>query len=357
MAVAYVGGEGIALSGPTPDEALLAALRQAANAPQLRFLAPTERLAGGFWAEIIAVRLGGGPPELDGDLVVRIMPDPVVATQELIVQKEVVAQGFPAPRVRLSGGPDDGLERPFIVMDRVQGRPPIQKVSGIAALAVVGRAALRLPQLLASVTARLHALDPAPLRERLEGADAVVVDLDDLLALLLQRAESVNRSDLVRAAERLPATRPTSLAEVICHGDLQPLNLLVDENGRVSVVDWSVALIADPAFDLAFTAMVMALAPVAVPRGLRATVAATARNGSRTFLRRYRRHAPAPAARVSTESLAWHAAVHCLRALVEVAEWAEAGTADERAGHPWLVMGPQMAARLAAASGERVRPR
>src|SRR5687767_8899611 len=73
--VAYVGGEGIALSGPTPDEALLAALRSAANAPELRFVVPPERMTGGLWAEIVAVRVEGGPPDLDGDLVVRIMPD------------------------------------------------------------------------------------------------------------------------------------------------------------------------------------------------------------------------------------------------------------------------------------------
>lgn len=354
--MAYVGGEGIALSGPTPDEALLAALRTAADAPDLRFLAPPERLTGGFWAEIVAVRLGGGPADLDGDLVVRIMPDPVVAKHEAIVQTEIVAQGFPAPRVRFTGDAEAGLGRPFIVMDRVRGRPATAEVSGKAALAAVGQAALRLPELLASVTARLHALDAAPLREALEAADAVVVDVDDLLALLGQRATLARRDDLARAAERLPATRPAPVAEVICHGDLQPLNVLVGENGHVEVIDWSGALVADPAFDLAFTGMVMALAPVAAPRGLRATVQAAARAGSGQFLRRYRRRAPAAVARVGSASLTWHAAVHCLRALVEVAEWTEAGTVDERAGHPWLVMGPQLATRLVAASGERVRP-
>ena len=351
--VTYVGGEGIALSGPTPEEALLAALRAAANAPALQFAEPPERLSGGFWAEIVAVRLQGAPPELDGDLVVRIMPDAVVARQEAIVQREVVAQGFPAPRVRLTGEADDGLGRPFIVMTRAAGRPPMAEVTGTAALAAVGRTALRLPGLLATVSARLHTLDAAPLRQRLEAAEAVVIDIDHLLALLGVRADRVGRSDLVRAAERLPATRPAATKEVICHGDLQPLNVLIDDDGDVTVIDWSNALVGDPAFDLAFTSMVMAISPIAVPRGFRATARTAVRAGARQFLRQYYRQARREA--VSAASLKWHTAVHCLRALVEVAEWEEAGTASERAGHPWLVLRPEMARRLSSASGVTVR--
>lgn len=354
--MAYVGGDGIALSGPTPDEDLLAALRRAAGAPGLGFAAPPERITGGFFAEIVAVRLEGGPPELEGDLVVRVMPDPAVASRETIVQTEVVAQGFPAPRVRLTGEPEDGLGRPFLVMDRVRGRAPMPAAKGTAALAAIGRTALGLPELLATVAARLHTLDPAPLRERLEAAGTVVVDVGDLLAVLADRAGRADRHDLVRAAERLPATQPAPADEVICHGDLHPLNLLIGNDGAVTVVDWSVALVADPAFDLAFTSMVMALAPIDVPRGLRRTMGTAARTGASRFLRRYRRRAPQPAARLSTESLRWHAAVHCLRALVEVAEWAKAGTLGEKIGHPWLRMGPPLARRLATASGEPVRP-
>ena len=49
-------------------------------------------------------------------------------------------------------------------------------------------------------------------------------------------------------------------------------------------------------------------------------------------------------------------AFHCLRALVEVGEWVETGTANDRAGHPWLMMAPQMAVRLGAMAGRSVRP-
>jgi aminoglycoside phosphotransferase (APT) family kinase protein len=353
--VSYDGGEGALGSSPTSEQALLAVLRRTAHAPGLRFASPPERMAGGFWAEIWALELEGGPDGLNGEVVVRVMPDTSLAQREIVVQQEVVRQGFPAPGVRLTGDADDGLGRAFMVMDRVPGRPPIPPVTGTAALAAIGRAAIRLPDLMACTSARLHVLDPAPLRSTLEGLDGARVDVGDLLSLLGERAADADRPDLAGAAENMPHTRPSSEREVICHGDLHPFNLLVDGD-RVSVVDWTVALIADPAFDLAFTAMTMALAPIAVPRGLRRPVRAAARQGAQQFLRRYRAHAAHAAASLEADMLAWYTGVHCLRALVEVAEWVAADIVDGKAGHPWLLMGPQLAARLSTVVGEDIRP-
>jgi len=301
------------------------------------------------------VRLEGGPAELNGEVVVRIMPDTGVARRETIVQQEVVRQGFPAPRVLLTGEADDGLGRPFMVMERAPGRPPIPEVSGATALATLGRAALRLPDLMARTSAQLHALDPAPLRSKLEGVEGALVDVGGLLGRIGERAGIAERPDLERAASDMPRTRPTSEREAICHGDLHPYNLLVDGE-RVTVIDWSLGLVADPAFDLAFTSMTMAMAPIAVPRALRRPVRAFARRGSREFLRRYRHHAPRAETSLADDMLAWYSAVHCLRALLEVAEWIAAGTVDGKSGHPWLLMAPQMAVHLSAVAGADIRP-
>ena len=353
--MAYEGGEGVQLSGPTPESRLLDTLRRRAGAPRLRFASAPERVTGGFWAEIWAVRLEGGGPDLDGDVIVRVMPDTAVARREMVVQSEVGRQGFPAPRVRLTGEAGDGLGRPFMVMDRVPGRPPIPPLTGTAALAAIGRAAIRLPDLMARTSAQLHALDPAPLRAQLEGLDGALVDVDDLVSLLSERAAAAERPDLARAAQQMSTRRPPSEREAICHGDLHPFNLLVDGD-RVSVVDWSLGLVADPAFDLGFTWLVMAMAPIDVTRRLRAPVRAAARRGASQFLRRYRVHAPAAEASLADDMLQWYSAVHCLRALIEVAEWIAAGSVDDKAGHPWLVMAAQMAVRLSAVAGEDVRP-
>jgi len=353
--VSYSGGEGALESSPTSPDALLAVLQETAHAPELRFVSPPERVAGGFWAEIWAVELEGGPDDLNGDVVIRVMPDTGIAEREILVQQEVVRQGFSAPRVRLTGDANAGLGRPFMVMDRVPGRPPIPPVTGTAALAAIGLASIRLPDLMARTAARLHTLDPAPLRSKLESLEGARVDVGDLLSLLGERAAEADRPDLANAAEDMPRTRPPSEREAICHGDLHPFNLLV-EGEQVSVIDWTVALIADPAFDLAFTSMTMSLAPIDVPRPLRATVRATARGAAKQFLRRYRVHAPGATASLEDDMLAWYTGVHCLRALVEVAEWITAGIVDDKIGHPWLLMAPQMAVLLGKVAGEEVRP-
>jgi len=353
--VAYEGGDGVQLSGPTPESRLLDTLRRRAAAPGLRFASSPVRVTGGFWAEIWAVRLEGGGPDMDGDVIVRVMPDNVVARREMVVQSEVVRQGFSAPRVRLTGEAADGLGRPFMVMDRAPGLPPIPAVTGVTAMAAIGRAAIRLPDLMARTSARLHALDPAPLRSKLEGLDDALVDVGDLLSLLAIRAAEADRPDLERAARTMPGARPPSEREAICHGDLHPFNLLVDGE-RVTVIDWSLGLVADPAFDLAFTALTMSMAPIDIPRAVRRPVRAAARQGARQFLRRYRQLSPGAETSLTDDMLQWYSAVHCLRALVELAGWIAAGTANDRAGHPWLVMAPQMAVRLTEVVGHPVRP-
>ena len=88
-------------------------------------------------------------------------------------------------------------------------------------------------------------------------------------------------------------------------------------------------------------------------------LAAAGRPGGRRllasrFVRGYRRQAGAGA---EPGELRWHQAVVCLRALTEVAGWVHEGTAGTRAGHPWLVLGPALAGRLAALTGAPVRAR
>jgi len=60
---------------------------------------------------------------------------------------------------------------------------------------------------------------------------------------------------------------------------------------------------------------------------------------------------------IDEAELARHQAVVCLRALVEVSGWIHSGQHDAHAGHPWLITGPALAARLTATAGVAVRSR
>ena len=86
------------------------------------------------------------------------------------------------------------------VMDFAAGSPPLGDLNGIAALRRAPALFTHLPVQLATAMGRIHAIDPEPV----DGAT------------------------------------------VICHGDLHPFNLLVDERGAVIVIDWTAAACAPP---------------------------------------------------------------------------------------------------------------
>jgi aminoglycoside phosphotransferase (APT) family kinase protein len=331
---------------------LLTVLRDTTGTPTLEFNAPPERLTGGFWAELLAFRLTGGPEGWDGDLVARVMPEPAVARKETLVQTEVAFLGFATPTVRAAGGPDDGLGRAFMVMDRASGAPLLAGLDGMKALAHLPGLAAAIPETLAATMADLHRLDPDSLRHRLAEDTSAVTTVPAMLDHLRSTAATLGRADLAGAAQWLTDNPPATEAEVICHGDLHPFNLLVDSDGAVTVLDWSAALLGARAYDVAFTALTLAEPPLAVPDPLRPVVRAAGRMLARRFIRRYQRHSGRT---FDQASLRWHQAVVCLRALVEVAGW-KPDELESRAGHPWVLSGANFAARLSQLTGVTARP-
>ena len=340
-------------TGSTLEDRLLAVLRSATSTPELAFDALPGRLAGGFWAELISFQLRGAPDGWRGPLVARVMPDPATAAKETAIQSEVARQGFPTPAVHLAGGPDDGLGQAFMVMDLAPGGPLLAGLGGIGAVAALPRLARRLPIEIATTMAALHHLDPEPVRAQLAQAGGSGIGLGPVVEHLAATATACERPDLAAAARWLVEHRPTFAPEVICHGDLHPFNLLVASDGAVTVLDWSAGILAPPEYDVAFTGLVLAEPPVAVPAPLRPAV----RAAGRMLARRFRAAYLAAGGAIDAESLHWHEGVVCLRALVEVAGWVAAGTADDRVGHPWLVSGPAFAIRLSTLTGTTITPR
>jgi len=159
----------------------------------------------------------------------------------------------------------------------------------------------------------------------------------------------VGRPDLARAVDHLADTRPDATDAVLCHGDLHPLNLLADGE-RITVLDWTGAVLAPPAFDVAFTALLLRHPPLATPPVLRPALAAGAAVLASRFTRRYTRINPT----ADLTRLDWYTAVHAVRILAEQARWAR--TRDPLAGHhPWHLMAPGAARELAGVTGVDVR--
>jgi len=327
-------------------------LRSTTGTPDLEYEREPEPLQGGFWAELVSFSLANPPAGWPAELVARLMPDPGTARKETIMQSAVAAAGFPTPFVRASGGPDCGLGRAFMVMDRAAGQSAVSGLDGVS-LAAVRRLLFQVPDLLAGSMTRMHALDPDLVRGELEQVREVPVTVAGQISMLASYAAEFGRPDLVSAARWLADHPPAPAPDVICHGDLHPFNLLVDGD-RVTVLDWSTALLAPRAYDVAFTSLLLSEPPMRVPGWERPVIQVIGRMMARRFVHGYQRQA---AATVTTSELRWHQAVVCLRALVEVASWVHQGVAGTRAGHPWLTSGPAFARRITTLTGSPVRAR
>jgi aminoglycoside phosphotransferase (APT) family kinase protein len=241
-----------------------------------------------------------------------------------------------------------------MVMDLATGDPLLGGLDGAGAIAALPRLARRLPDALAEAMASLHRLDPAPVRARITEAGTGGLGLDAVVAGHRSAALACGRDDLVAVADWLIAHPPAPSPEVVCHGDLHPFNLLVDAGGNVTVLDWSAGVVAPAAYDVAFTGLLLAEPPVAVPRVLRPFVRGAGRWLARRFRRAYTRRT---GVEVDQASLRWFEAVVCMRALIEVAGWVAASVTEDRRGHPWLESGPAFADRLSVLTGTAVRPR
>ena len=177
---------------------LIGVLRSTTGTPGLEYERRPEPMRGGFWAELFAFSLANPPAGWPAELVARLMPDPGSARKETIVQRAVAAAGFPTPFVRAAGGPDDGLGRAFMIMDRAAGEPALSGLDGLSP-AAVPRLLRQIPDLLATSMARLHALDPGLVRDELEQLREVPVTVEGLLAALVRFAGAFGRPDLADA--------------------------------------------------------------------------------------------------------------------------------------------------------------
>ncbi|HZJ27801.1 MAG TPA: phosphotransferase [Acidimicrobiia bacterium] len=327
---------------------LLAAMRVADSTPDLEWAVVPAPLSGGFWAQMWRIRLAGARPELSRELVARVMPSARVAARETLVQDQLARVGFATPAVRLAGEPGPQLDRAWMVMDLAPGRTLLAGLSGPSALLRLPRIARDMPDRLATLAAALHTIDADDIARALDADDEV----GDLLARLDDQTTSLGFTDLALLARWLRRHRPAGHRRAVCHGDLHPFNVLSAPSGD-TVVDWSSALIADPAFDLAFTSLLLAHPPLAAPRPVQPVVNLAGRALSRRFLRTY---AARSTTAINADQLEWFTLLHALRVLTEVATWEDQDELGDHAGHPFLTLRAPLAGRVNAATDVVLRP-
>ena len=304
-------------------------------------------LAGGFWASTYRLDLRGQPASVPDEVVVRIAPDAAMGNKELAVQRTVAQQGFPTPQVHLAGPPDDELGGTWSVMDFAHGSSPLSDLDGLGALRRAPGLLRRLPRLLATAMSGLHALDAAPATAAIgEAAPSVAWRVEDLLEHFEATATTLGRADLQGAVRTLAASRPSQDRAVICHGDLHPFNLLVDAQGRTTVLDWTGAILAAPAYDVAFTVLLLANPPLDAPRPLGPVIDRAGAVLAGRFVAAYRSMAPG----ADLDPLGWYQGLHGTRILLDAAAHGGPPGAG-RDGHPFTALVPAASAAVRAATG------
>jgi aminoglycoside phosphotransferase (APT) family kinase protein len=287
-------------------------LQKTLGATGLSFAERPTRVSGGFDTQIFAFRLAGAPPAFSGPLILRLLDvhhDPARALTEQATQNALADLGYPAPRAVLASADVTPLGGAFLIMDRVAGEP-LPKVSVRAMARVV-----------AELQARLHDLDAVAFLRSVtrKGLEPKDLTFDAHLARLADRAARARLDGLTPGFEWLAGHRPPRPEpRAVCHGDFQPFNILMAGDRVTGVLDWPHAIIADPAFDVATTLVILKLVPMEVS-GLSAPLRWLA-NAARpvlvgSYLRHYRRRRP-----LGEEKLAYYEAAACMKALVRAGQ-------------------------------------
>jgi aminoglycoside phosphotransferase (APT) family kinase protein len=280
------------------DETLPARLLEHLRAnlgTEVAFAVPPIPFSGGFDTTTAAFSLSGAPPEYSCDLVLRLMPQAdqgVRVTREAATHAALVAEGFPAPRVLMMSADPAALGRPFLIMERLEGDHMFANIFGRNGR--IGRIT-GLSRTLADVQLRLHDVpgDCLHTSARKFGLDRAIFTVDGVIQRLAWHSERAGLTSLVASAAWLAENRPApAMAEVICHGDLHPLNVVMAGDELSGVVDWSQAIAAEPAYDVAATRVLMQFGPVDVAAWLRPVVDRARAIPIRRYLRFYRAARP-----------------------------------------------------------------
>jgi aminoglycoside phosphotransferase (APT) family kinase protein len=265
------------------------------------------RYGAGMDTYVYAVRFAGDiPAEWAAPLILRVYPSPAQvakAEREAAVQTFVAGLGFPAPRPLLldTSGVPFGL--PFMIMERLPGRPAVDLIKNPLAIRGVVRR-------MAVLQSRLHALpvDGCPLPY-----DAPLVD-----RLLAGSRELVERHQPAGAEAALAwleehASLVREEQPVLIHNDFHPLNILVDD-GQMSLLDWSDAALGDRHCDVARTLALLWLAAPLLPSALaRAVLGLLRRYIVPLYAREYGRLLP-----LDERRLRYWEAVHAFKSWLQV---------------------------------------
>jgi aminoglycoside phosphotransferase (APT) family kinase protein len=160
--------------------------------------------------------------------------------REAEVLRALADTGLPLPRVHWAEGASGALGRPYLLMERLPGRPPGNDDETVA-------------RQLGALLARLHALGTAKVPGD-EGVDAAQATAAELAAWSRRHEESaaVSPPQLGPLFDRLAADPPdrAGVEATTLWGDPGPHNVLVEDRRITAMLDWELWHRGDPLEDL-----------------------------------------------------------------------------------------------------------
>lgn len=236
----------------TLSDGLVSYLRDKLGNPALDLASPLTRLQGGFQTLTYRFRLDCASDELSRPLVLRLYPQfygTGDAIWESTVQNVLASEGLPVAQVYVVCTDMSILGGAFFIMDHLPGQ----------SLAAAPQDSV--PGLLGKTHAEMHNIDPAPLIETLneKGIDDDGYRLESRFDWLEGKAKELPW--LRQAIHWLLDNRPPEPERLsVCHGDFHPLNILYADGKVTGVLDWGGFSIADPAYDVGNTVVLITVA-------------------------------------------------------------------------------------------------
>ena len=310
-----------------------------------------QKLTGGFWAQIWGVELTAAPPPFDQKMVLRIMPNLEAGLREAVVQRTVADSGFSTPQV-LASGVASGLGEAYILMERIDGRTPLGGLRLGPEVLGLPKLLRRLPILLAETANALHAIDPDLMKTALDKAGVESrVSIHPFRARIDMAAIDCPSAGFNGLIQWLDDHVPIAGPNVICHGDLHPLNLLIDDHHTTWLLDWTTATIAPKEMDIGLTTGLLRCAPIATPQLLRPVVVRITNRLAESFITTV-----ATSVAVDRVAVDWWEALQHGRCLADLVNGRLHAGGVVGPGHPFETAAVAMRRRLEQLTGVTITP-
>ena len=227
------------------------------------------RLQGGFDTDTYAFSVENAPDNLPNDLVLRYFRNANEAPRvirESAIQNAAASGGHAVPSVPVDSSGVLLAGRPFLLMERLPGK-------NLGELLIADQSYIpQFPLIMAKLQAGLHKLDTTKLRARLTdlGVDVENMKPTRLLNAISAIAEACQLPDLVEINQWLKDNFPEQPENPsIIHGDLHPMNILMNEGKVSGLIDWATSLFTHPEYDIAVTRTILSIGPpedVGIPK-------------------------------------------------------------------------------------------